>query len=610
MLVAITGLHVMRFNLGGCALRQLRRGAIQLRPYPLYTIRLHLYVGFILLTFAFLLACHAPAPIPLASPPPPTSTSLPPPTAKVLRIGLVRYPDVLDPQRAPLGSEAHVLRWVYEGLTTMDERGNVTSGAAERWTLSPDGLQMTFQLRDDLKRADGTPIPARDFVFVLKRALDPRLEPRANPHVLYDIKGAAQVDQLNPLMRPDEVNKALSNLGVRAADDRTLVVTFQKPIGYWHYVATTMALFPTDPKAVERDPDNWWAHPELHNGNGAFRVQSIEPNQRLVLVPNANYWRKPKLDRIELIYFPGGNGLRAAYARGEIDIAAMLTADDVSALDATLTRELVRAPAPIVYAIVFHRTQKPFDNKNVRLAFAQAFDRDGWVREVFAGVGKPYTRWIPPGVPGAQADQPGVPGFDPLAAVRTLVNSGYAAKDSTTENPKVDCAKLGTIKLTYLDSPVNRARYEFLATNFTRVLGCPIVAQATNVASKMPLAVQAYRHDYPHPRTWLSVWLCSSAFATAFGYCNKEFDALLARADQEREASTAFALYQQAEALLLNDVPAAFAHYVENISLIRPYVVGVREHVSALDTEWAGEWGPVWQYDVDVTRVPASYPRK
>jgi oligopeptide transport system substrate-binding protein len=531
----------------------------------------------------------------------------------VLRLGLAHYPDVLDPQRAPLGSEAHVLRLVYEGLTTLDARGDVSGGVAERWTLSPDGLQMTFYLRDDVKRADGTPITARDFVFALKRALDPRNENRTNPILLYDIKGAAQVDQLDALTRPEEIDKALNNVGVRALDERTLVVTFQKPIGYWHIIAATMALFPTDAKSVERDPDNWWAHPEWHNGNGAFRVQSIEPYKRIVLVPNANYWRgKPKLDRLELIYFSGGKGLLEAYRRGEIDIAANLAPDESNALDATLQSEVVRTSLPIVYAIAFNRTQKPFDNRNVRLAFAQAFDREGWVREMFAGAGIAYTRWIPPGIPGAQADQPGVPAFDPQAAVRTLVNNGYAAKDSTAENPKVDCAKLGTIKLTYLDSPVNHAQYNFIAANFSRVFGCPIALDPVNqLPSKTPISVQAYRHEYPHPRNWLSgVWTCNSAFATSLGYCNKELDALLARADQERDASKALVLYQQAEEMLLHDVPAAFANHLQAVSLIKPYVLGVREHVSAFDTEWPGEWGPVWLYDVDLTRVPASYPRK
>jgi oligopeptide transport system substrate-binding protein len=563
-----------------------------------------------------MIACDAPAPVPSAPPSPLVvfPTPIPTPAARVLRIGLTRYPDVLDPQRAPLGSEAHVLRLMYEGLTTLDARGNVSGGVAERWTLSPDGLQMTFHLRADAKRADGTPITAREIVSALQRALDPRLEPRTNPLLLYDIKGAAQLDQLDPLTRPDEVNKALGNLGVRAVDDRTLVVTFQKPIGYWHYVAATMALFPSDSQAIARDPDYWWARPEGHNGNGAFRLHSIEPNRRIVLVPNANYWRgKPKLDRLELIYFPGGKGLLEAYRRGEIDLASGLSADDVRALDATLQSELVRTPAPLVYAIVFQRAQKPFDNKNVRVAFAQAFDRESWVREVFQGIGKAYTRWIPPGVPGAQADVPGVPTFDAQAAVRTLVNNGYAARDSTTENPKVDCAKLGEIKLTYLDAPVNQARYQFLAANFTRVLGCPIalepVTQPTT-KTQTPLAVQVYRHDYPHPRNWLTLWTCKNAFAASFGYCNKDLDALVTRADQERDESQALALYRQAEAILLQDVPAVFANYGETLSLIKPYVLGVKEHVSALDTEWAGEWGPVWLYDVDLARVPPSYPRQ
>jgi oligopeptide transport system substrate-binding protein len=568
------------------------------------------------LSFALLLtACGAPAPVPSVPPAPLRvfPTPIPTPAARVLRIGLTRYPDVLDPQRAPLGSEAHVLRLLYEGLTTLDARGNVLGGAAERWVLSADGLQMTFYLRADLQRSDGTPVTAREIVSALQRALDPRLEPRTNPVLLYDITGAAYVDRLNPLARPEEVNKALNNLGVRAVDDRTLVVTFQKPIGYWHYVAATMALFPTDSTSIARDPDYWWARPEGHKGTGAFRLHSIVLHQRIVLVPNANYWRgPPKLDRLELVYFPGGAGLLEAYRRGEIDVASGLSANDVHALDASL-QDLVRTPMPLVYALVFQRAQKPFDNKNVRLAFAQAFDREGWVREVFQGMGKAYTRWIPPGVPGAQPDVPGVPAFDPHAAVRTLVNSGYAARDSTAENPRVDCAKLGEIKLTYLDAPVPQTQYQFLAANFTRVFGCPITLEpVTQVTTKIrtPLAVHAYRHTYPHPRDWLALWTCTSAFATSFGYCNKEFDALLARADQERDESRALALYQQAETRLLQDVPAVFTHYGEMVSLIKPYVRGVGEHASALDTEWAGEWGAVWLYNVDLTRVPPSYPRQ
>ncbi len=581
--------------------------------------------------FAFVFVATACSPVPTLAPsipasPTPTPTPLPPPTTKILRIGLPRYPDVLDPQRAPLGSEIHALGLVYEGLTAIDDKGNVTPGGADKWTLSPDGLQMTFHIRDGLKRADGVAVTARDFEYALKRALDPRMTHKTNPILLYDIKGAEQTDKLDPIKtKPEEIDKALSNLGIKATDNQTLVVTFQKPNGYWHAVAATLALFPTDKKSVERDPDNWWSRPDAHNGTGAFIVKSIEQNKRIVLAPNPNYWRgAPKLDRLELIYFSGGKspalsgveGLLDAYRKGEIDLAANLSADDLSAInaDAALKSELVRAPMAVVYAIAFNRARKPFDDRNVRAAFAQAFDRAGWVREAFKGIGKPYTRWIPPGVPGAQADKPGAPAYDPKAAKQTLVSNGYAAKDSTAENPKVDCAKLGEIKLTYLASPTNQARYGFLAANFSQVFGCPIVLDPVNqlpAKTKPQISIQGYISEYAHPRVWLSqLWMCGDEFAASFGYCNKDLDALLTRADQERDSQKSLALYQQAEELLLKDVPGAFAHYAEHIALIKPYVKGLKERVSAFDTEWIGAWGPVWTYDVDLSQVPASYPRK
>jgi ABC-type oligopeptide transport system substrate-binding subunit len=86
-------------------------------------------------------------------------------------------------------------------------------------------------------------------------------------------------------------------------------------------------------------------------------------------------------------------------------------------------------------------------------------------------------------------------------------------------------------------------------------------------------------------------------------------DALLAKADQESELPKALSLYQQAEDLLLKDVPAAFANYAENIYLAKPYVIGPKEHTGSGDTNWVGEWGPVWSYDIDAARVPPSYPR-
>lgn len=541
----------------------------------------------------------------------PTSTPVPPP--RVLRIGLTAYPNVLDPQKAASGIEIEVLRLLYEGLVTVDEKGNVLPGAADSWELSKDGMQMTFHIRDGLRRVDGSRISASDFEYALKRALDPRIRDRADSFLLFDIRGAQELDNSGAArLKPEDIDKALDDLGIRATGDRTLVLTFKRPTGYWQSIAGTAVTFPTDKKQVDRDPDKWWSKTEGQNGNGPFVVRSMDPGKRIVLVSNPNYWRgRPKLDRIDLLFYPNPAAALDAYKKGEIDIDTSISSDDIAAIsaDSSIASDLLRYPAAITYAVGFNNARKPFDDKNVRVAFSEALDREGWISSTFKGIGRVSLRWIPPGVPGAQMLKHGVPDYDPRAAVVTLADNGYGTGDSTAENPKVDCAKLGDIKLTYVNSPLNQSRYQFLADDFSQVFGCPITLDPVDYATLKSLSkdaqtspmifFQGYLEDYAHPQDWLSAyWVCSSPFAERAGYCNKDLDALLANADQEADLPQAIKLYQQAEDMLIEDVPAAFSHYSENIYLMRPYVLGPREHTGSADTEWPGEWGPVWDYDV------------
>src|SRR5206468_12458048 len=88
-----------------------------------------------------------------------------------------------------------------------------------------------------------------------------------------------------------------------ATDDSNLVVTFSHPVGFWNYIAYTWVTYPSDKKKVDADPDNWWTKAEGHNGNGPFKIKTIEEGKRVVFVPNENYWNgKAKVDRIEFIY--------------------------------------------------------------------------------------------------------------------------------------------------------------------------------------------------------------------------------------------------------------------------------------------------------------------
>lgn len=544
--------------------------------------------------------------------------------AKVLRIGEDIYPDIMDPQKSSFVNEIEALSLVYEGLTTIDANGQVLPASADRYTVSDDGLVVNVHIRDGLKRADGTPITAKDFEYALRRAVDPRVPGKSYVSLLFDLKGAQELAQMAATSSAADIDKAFAEYGVKAIDDSTLQLTFKNPVAsYWGYIASMPIFYPVDPKAVEKDPDNWWKDPANHNGNGPFIFKTINGTDKITFERNPNYWRgAPKLDRIEISYNPDNAATLQEYENGQIDINASMAAEQVPQVisNTNIVSDYLHYPAAQTFALAFNNTRKPFDDRNVRIAFSEALDRSGFIQSELGGVGNPYTRWIPPDVPGNQASEPGVPDSDPSAAVNMLVSNGYAAADSTADKPKVDCAKLGEIKFTYPDSPFNKHRVEVISKNLTDVIGCPITPEPVSgteftsltkdVRTNPQMSLQRWVQDYPHPQNWLSAYWKCGAFSARYGYCNLFLDQLLTQADSTRDPDKAIALYKMAEDMLIQDVPAAFFYNPENLQLVKPYVLGPQSNLSSQDAGWAGMYGPVWEYDIDLTQVPATYPKQ
>lgn len=601
------------------------------------------YLAFVVLVGLGLYACGAPAaptsaPATHAAVPTQASvraTSIVQPSAqpaaamgpRVLRIGATTFPDVLDPQKSSFVTEINILQLAYEGLVRIDEKGKVQPGAAEQWESAADGKSMTFHLRDGLKRSDDTPMSCADFEYALKREVDPFTTGRAYVGIVFDIKGAKELDDYAATTAADQLEKAqvdalYQNLGVRCLDERTLQVDFVDSVGFWQYIASTWVTYPTDRRAIEKDGATWWTKAENHVGNGPFRISAIEEHKRVVLEANPNYWGgRPKLDRIEFVFNPNNQTLFDAYKKGELDLIAALP-EWLSEIQSapSLQSTLISYPAASTTAFAFNNTRRPFDDRNVRIAFSQIIDREGYSRDINKGTTKPYTRWIPPGVPGAQPEQPGVPATDIQAGVKTLVESGYAAADSTPENPKVDCAKLGELKITYPSSPAEHSRAAYLANNINLAIGCPVMLEPVDptvftsltkdVRTNPQISRLGWLGDYPHPQNWLSAYWKCGGFSKNYGYCNLKLDELLNEADQTLDLEQAMKKYQEAEELLLSDVPGAIAYYNQNMFLVAPYLSGPRDYPSANDGIWIGSYGPLLQYDIDLTRVPSNYPRQ
>lgn len=187
----------------------------------------------------------------------------------VIRVELDSIPKTLDPQLASSESELLVVRNIYEGLFRMDENGDAVNGICTRYTLSDDHLTYTFSLNEAAVWKDKTPVTAQDFVFALRRAVDPITKaPLAS--TLSCIQNAPQI--LSGKLAVDQ-------LGVTATDTHTLTIqlTYENP-EFLEILASSIAM-PCNEAFFLEAAGKYGLERETTLSNGSFRVYSWQDKQ-------------------------------------------------------------------------------------------------------------------------------------------------------------------------------------------------------------------------------------------------------------------------------------------------------------------------------------------
>ena len=176
-----------------------------------------------------------------------STCSPPPPEGPYLNRGNGGEIRSLDPHYIQGQWEANVLGDLQMGLATEDARSRPIPGAAESWSVSPDGKTWTFHIRKHLW-SDGVPVTAQDFVFAWRRILDPKT---AAPYAynMWVIKNARAISA---------GTLPTTALGAHAVDDRTLVVQLEHPANYLPELLTHEAAYPI-PLHTYRKYGNAWS---------------------------------------------------------------------------------------------------------------------------------------------------------------------------------------------------------------------------------------------------------------------------------------------------------------------------------------------------------------
>ncbi len=506
---------------------------------------------------------------------------------QTLRIQQAAYPIILDPQKSVRTNEGAVLGLNYEGLTRLDKDLKTVPAAAESWEFNPEQSQVTFHIREGLTYSDGAPVTAENFRYAIQRTCDPNTA-GGYQAILFDIAGCQAFAKTAPTDTAG-YEAAKAALGVKAPDPRTLVVQLTHPAPYFVTVASLQVFYPAREDLIKKGGESWWKDPANQIGNGPFQITRIDPGQRITLTANDRYWAgRPKLAGIELITEGQSSVALQAYRAGQLDIIGV----DPSQLpaikdDPNLANQLVTYPGAETYAMDINLKQEPFQDRKIREAFSEAFDRKTYCEEIRGGSCSPTLSWIPPGIPGAiQTDKYG---YNPAAAKQAILDSSYGSPDKVPE-----------VKISYAsDDPIAQPRAVWLAGQLQNVLGIKIAldpieaktlqAMTAENASHPQLAIYSgWAEDYPDPQNWLSInWKCDTAFARARGYCNPEFDRIVDQADHEIDPVKRLSLYEQAGRILVDGVPGPFAYNPVKSFLVKPGVTGYS--TTPEDTDWPGQ---------------------
>jgi oligopeptide transport system substrate-binding protein len=473
----------------------------------------------------------------------------------------------LDPHLAVNISEMDIVSALFEGLVGEDPVDlHPVPAVAERWDISADQLTYTFHLRAGVHWSDGTPLTAADFISSWRRVLTPSLA-APNASLLYVLQGAEAFAK--------GAEKDFATVGARALDARTVQVTLAQPTPYFLSLLSHPAWMPVPVAAIAAsgavaERGNAWTRPGKLIGNGPFVLQSWEPNQRLVVVKSPTYWDAATV-RLNAIHFHPIDSLDAeerAFRAGQLHITYALPFSKVEAYRRDSPQLLRIDPYLNTYFLRFN-VARPFLNEpRLRRALALAIDRSAIVTKVLRGGQLPAEAFTPPGTAGytPAAHLP----TDFAEARRLLADAGYPGGKG-----------LPTFELLLGSSENHRLTAEAIQEMWRRELGVQVrlVSQefksvlAQRRTGDYQILFSDWVGDYLDPNTFLGVWRSDSG-NNYTGWSNPAYDSLLRSASLTTDVTARFALFQQAEKLLLDAAPLAPLYYNSHIFLLRPAVKG------------------------------------
>ena len=476
----------------------------------------------------------------------------------------------MDTDVATDGTSFDAIHAITDGLEIFDAKGNTAAGIAKSYDVNKKKTVYTFHLRDanwvDYNGKKYAKVTANDFVYGWQRILK-----NAGEYAYMMGSQGANIKNADKLMElgTKATQKQLNTLGVKAKDDKTLVVTLASPVPFFIDLLTFPCFYPVNQKFVESKGKEYASSYKDLLSNSAFIMTGWTKGKSATFVKNKSYWDASK---VKLQSMKWQLGLDAKSAAASFDAGNL----DYAPLTSAIVDKYKKSKSYYTYTDGFLHyldmninhygkntkssptVQKALKNKNIRKALSLAINRQELCTKILKDGSTESNGFVPKGLCKSPK------GVDYRADVKEDYTS-YNLKEAQKafdKGMKEIGAKSLTLSVLYGTDEISMKDVAvYVQSCWSKLKGLKLNMVATvkqdRVNNREPkgdfeISVTRWGPDYADPTTYLN--LCMTGNAQNRGqWSNKKYDAIMAKVQTESNLQKRWDLMKKAEKIAMED---------------------------------------------------------
>lgn len=474
-------------------------------------------------------------------------------------------PESFNPQLVTSGTTIDATsHQIYSRLIDYDtQSGKLVPALATQWSMSEDGLSYRFVLRENVKfhySSRFTPsrtFNADDVLFSFNRIIDPQ-----HPYHWVSRTGYPFFQSIGFSEQVKEIKKI--------NDHEVVFYLARKDASFLANLATDFAVILSAEYAQQQLAQG---HPENVDhfaiGTGPFTLVEYAKNEYIRYRRNPDFWGEPA--QVEMLIFditPKSTGRLAKLIAGDCSVSALPKAGELPLIKQHRELTIESQPGLNVAFWAFNTQKPPLDDVRVRRALAYAVDKHNILRAVYQNTAIQATGVLPP-TSWAYDNNKGLNDYNPQKARDLLKEAGiknlsidiWAIPVSREYNPNtLKTAELIQSDLVNIGVKVNIVSYDWSV--FSQRLS----------RDEYDSVLIGWNADNSDPDNFFTPLLSCSAMQSNNNrsrWCNPKFDAILDRAREVSTQAERKAIYQEAEALLAEQVPMLSLAHAKRVALSR-----------------------------------------